>query len=300
MKQINNILVAADSLDGMDTALAKAAKIEHYTGANVWVAEAIYDTIAEEDPDRLPPEQQTRIIEALKAAERNGLRSLTEPYRSRIATLDDRVIWNKNAAEGLLRVQTEVHADLIIKPVSKHGFITDHLHKPLDWALMRGADCAVLVSQKGDWSNAERILAAIDVADKRHADLTREVLLTAATMAKTLDVELHVVTAFPSLGQTVNDLQVAMDYEGIKQDMRENRAAEIAQWVDDLDVGIAESHVLEGKPEFVIPQLARDLSASLTVLGTAARRGIKKLLIGNTAEDIIARLDGDILTVRAP
>ncbi len=210
------------------------------------------------------------------------------------------MIWNKNAAEGLLRVQTEVHADLIIKPVSKHGFITDHLHKPLDWALMRGADCAVLVSQKGDWSNAERILAAIDVADKRHADLTREVLLTAATMAKTLDVELHVVTAFPSLGQTVNDLQVAMDYEGIKQDMRENRAAEIAQWVDDLDVGIAESHVLEGKPEFVIPQLARDLSASLTVLGTAARRGIKKLLIGNTAEDIIARLDGDILTVRAP
>ena len=300
MKQIDNILVAGDSLDGMDTALAKAAKIEHYTGANVWVAEVIYDTIAEEDPDRLPPEEQTRLIEALKAAERNGIRALTEPYRTRIATLDDRVVWNKNAAEGLLRVHTEVHADLIVKPVSRHGFITDHLHTPLDWALMRSADCAVLVSKMADWSNAQRILAAVDVGDTRHADLTREILSTAATMAKILNVELHVVTAFPSLGQTVNDLQVAMDYEGIKQDMRENRTAEIARWLEALDIGIAESHVLEGKPEVVIPKLAHDLSATVTVLGTAARSGIKKLLIGNTAEDIIARLECDILTVREP
>jgi universal stress protein E len=300
MKQINNILVAGDSLDGMDAALTKAAKIEHYTGANVWVAQVIYDTIAEEDPDRLPPEQQTQLIEALKAAERNGLRRLTDPYRSRIATLDDRVIWNKSAAEGLLQVQAEVHADLIIKPVSRHGFITDHLHTPLDWALMRGAEGAVLVSKNADWSNPERVLAAIDVADTRHADLTREILQTAATMARTLDVKLHVVTAFPSLGQTVNDLQVAMDYEGIKEDMRENRTADIARWIEELDISIADTHVLEGKPELVIPQLARDLSATLTVLGTAARQGISKLLIGNTAEDIIARLDGDILTVREP
>lgn len=300
MKQIDSILVAGDSLDGMDTALAKAAKIEHYTGASVWVAEVIYDTIAEEDPERLPPEEQARLIEALKAAERNGLRALSEPYKTRIATLDDRVVWNKNAAEGLLRVHTEVHADLIIKTVSRHGFITDHLHTPLDWALMRSADCAVLISKEADWSNPERILAAIDVADARHVDLTREILVTAATMAKVLDVELHVVTAFPSLGQTVNDLQVAMDYEGIKQDMRENRTAEIERWIEKLDIDITESHVLEGKPELVIPQLAHDISATLTVLGTAARRGIKKLLIGNTAEDIIARLDCDILTVREP
>jgi universal stress protein E len=300
MKQINNILVAGDSLDGMEAAMAKAAKIEHYTGANVWVAVVIYDAIAEEDPDRLPPEQQSQLVEALKAAERNGLRQLTDPYRSRIATLDDRVVWNKNSAEGLLHVQTEVHADLIIKPISKHGFITDHLHTPLDWALMRGAQGAVLISKKSDWAKPQRVLAAIDVADTRHADLSREILLTAATMARTLDVELHVVTAFPSLGQTVNDLQVAMDYEGIKRDMRENRTAAIARWIEELDIGITDSHVLEGKPELVIPQLASDLAASLTVLGTAARQGIRKLLIGNTAEDIIARLDCDILTVREP
>jgi nucleotide-binding universal stress UspA family protein len=34
------------------------------------------------------------------------------------------------------------------------------------------------------------------------------------------------------------------------------------------------------------------------VLGTAARTGLKKLVIGNTAEDIIRHLGTDLLTVR--
>jgi nucleotide-binding universal stress UspA family protein len=50
----------------------------------------------------------------------------------------------------------------------------------------------------------------------------------------------------------------------------------------------------------VIPELANDLGATLTVLGTAARTGLSKLLIGNTAEDMIGRIRGDVVTVREP
>jgi nucleotide-binding universal stress UspA family protein len=37
----------------------------------------------------------------------------------------------------------------------------------------------------------------------------------------------------------------------------------------------------------------------LTVVGTAARTGLKKLLIGNTAESIVRDLSTDLLTIRA-
>lgn len=298
MKKIANILIVSDSLAGMDVALEKAAMIEHYSGADVCLAEVIYDSIADEPPELVSAEQQARLMEALKAAERNGLRNLAEPYSTRIATLETRVLWSRNALDGVLQAQAECSADLIVKPVSRHGGLTDYIHTPLDWAIMRAAPCAVLISKKPDWAQPQRVLAAIDVADKLHDGLTREILETATTLASILGTELHVVCAYPSFGQSVNDLQIAMDYEGIKHDMCENRLAGIQRWIDLLELDVTESHVLEGKPAVVIPDLANGLPATLTVLGTAARSGLKKLLLGNTAEDIIGRLHGDIVTVR--
>ena len=43
---------------------------------------------------------------------------------------------------------------------------------------------------------------------------------------------------------------------------------------------------------------ARELAATVTVMGTAARSGLGKLMLGNTAEDTLTRLEGDVLTVR--
>jgi universal stress protein E len=302
MKQITSILLASDSLAGMDVALEKAAMVEHFSGADVCVAEVIYDIIAEEPGAVLTAEQQARLIEALKAAERNGLRNLTDPFAGRIASLDSRVVWNKDSAEGVLQAQIECGADLIVKPVSKHGGLVDYIHTPLDWSLMRKAPCAVLISRKPDWGQPQMVLAAIDVADQHHDDLNTEILRTAATLAKILGTELHTVCAYPSLGQSVNDLQVAMDYEGIKQDMHASRLERIqrlaSELEQELELDITEHHVLEGKPANVIPDLANGLPATLTVVGTAARGGLKKLLLGNTAEDIIGRLNGDIVTVR--
>ena len=298
MRDIKNILIANDSMDGMHTALEKAAKIEHYCGADVHVVEVVYDAIAEESEEHLSNEERTRLIEALKAAERRGLQNLIEPFADRVASIETRVTWDREAARGLLKVQAETGAELLVKPVSKHGRIADYLHTPLDWALMREAPCAVLISKQPNWDQAKRVLAAVDVADKDHADLTREVLGTASTLAKLLDTELHLACAYPQLGQSVNDLQVATDFEGIKQDMRESRMKQADARIKELNLDVTQCHILEGKPANVISALANKLPATITVLGTSARKGLGKLFLGNTAEDIIDRTHGDIVTVR--
>lgn len=300
MQKISRIVVANDSLEGMDSALAKAAMIEHYTGAEVRALTTIYDTVAEEPAEVLSDEQRVQLIEALKAAERQGLRNLTGSYQGKVATLDAQVLWSKYPKDAILEAVKHAGAELLIKPVSEHHPLADYLHAPLDWTLMREAPCAVLVSRRATWGTPTCVLAAIDVTDVKHLALTREILTTAATLAGVLGVPLHLATAYPSLGQEVGDLQVAMDYAGIKADMRENRSKAVAHWIDSLKLNVAETHLLEGKPQVVIPELANDLEATLTVLGTAARTGLGKLIIGNTAEDTIARIRGDVVTVREP
>jgi universal stress protein E len=65
-----------------------------------------------------------------------------------------------------------------------------------------------------------------------------------------------------------------------------------------LRVEAREVHVIEGRPRQAIAALAGRIDAGLTVLGTAARTGLGKLLIGNTAEGIVSDLPTDLLTVR--
>ena len=289
------ILIANDSLQGIDIALDKAATIEHFSGAAIEVAEVIYDTIAEEPEAVLPRPQQAILIEGLKAAERNGLRMLIEPHQNRVADLSCSVLWNKQSAKGLLGALDGV--DLLIKPMSQHKALLDRLQAPLDWALMRSAPCPVLIS-KQPWPVTRHVVAALDTADTAHTALNRVILVHADQIARILGGDLHVVSGYPSLGQTVNELQVAMDYAGIKKDMRESRQKFLNILIEEVGASVSRIHLLEGRARDIIPQMANELGAAVTVLGTAARRGLSQFIIGNTAEAIIGALNGDVVTVR--
>lgn len=297
MPVFKKVMIANDKLDGLDLALPKAAMIEHYSGASIHVIEVIYDTVAEEPAKILPPAEQANLIEGLKAAERNGLKRLIAPYEGRVAEIEARVVWHKGAADGILGELDDV--DFLIKPISRHQGLIDRLHAPLDWALTRSAPCPVLIS-KNDWINTNVVLAALDAGDESHQKLNSAILATAASLSKILGCDLQVVSAYPSLGQSVNELQVAMDYDGIKADMRETRQTLIDALITELAAPVSEIHLLEGHARDAIPELANDMGAVLTVLGTAARRGLSQLILGNTAEAIIGSLEGDLVTVRDP
>jgi universal stress protein E len=299
-ERLRRVMVANDSQDGMERALEKAAQIAHHSGAEVMVLETIYDRIAEEPAEILPRHEQARLMEALKAAERVALHRLVEPLAARRAAVETRLVWAKNAAEAITGAAAEWKADLLIKPVCVHHRIADYFHTPLDWALTRDASCAVLISKGMPWTPPRPVLAAVDVADDSHHALSGEVLRTGALLAHMLGTKLHVATAYPDLGQSVNELQVATDFAGIKADMWRSRRNRLVAMLDELGLAASEIHVLEGKPAKVIPVLEHDLDPALTVLGTAARRGLTKLVIGNTAEDLVGRLQADLVTVREP
>lgn len=293
-------MVANDSLDGMQEALEKAALIEHYSGVEVLVLATAYDSVAEEPAEILPRHEQARLIEAMKAAERVALHRLVEPFADRMAAVEARLLWAKDAAEAIIDTAAQWGAELLIKPVSQHHPIADYFHTPLDWSLTRSAPCGVLVSKGSTWTPPGPVLAAVDVADAAHPALSREVLRSGGLLARVLGTDLHVVTAYPDLGQRVDELQVAFDFAGIKADMWANRRNALAVMLDELGLTAHEIHVLEGKPATAIPRLEAELQPAVTVLGTAARRGISRLVIGNTAENLLGRLRGDLMTVREP
>jgi universal stress protein E len=297
---LRRLMVANDSRDALAAALDKAARIEQASGAEILIVETFYDPIADEPAETLPREERDRLVASLRDAEQEALTTAIAPLRERVAALDCRLIWARDADASIVDAATEWRAQLLIKPVSEHHPVADFFHTPLDWALMRHAPCAVLISKASSWAASGRVLAAVDAGDEGHAALNREILRRAAALAAILGAELHVATAYPDLGQSPGELQVADDFAGIKADMRESRRRTLSGMLEELQIAAAEMHFLEGRPGTLIPGLARRLQATLTVLGTAARRGVAKLVIGNTAEDLIGRLESDLVTVREP
>jgi universal stress protein E len=80
--------------------------------------------------------------------------------------------------------------------------------------------------------------------------------------------------------------------------MRAAREQAAGETLGKLEINANELHVIEGKPAMTVANLANRLDVTVAVLGTSARTGFKKLLLGNTAEAMIGRLKQDILTVR--
>ena len=56
--------------------------------------------------------------------------------------------------------------------------------------------------------------------------------------------------------------------------------------------------MLEGPADVVIPQVAHQLDAAVTVIGTVARTGLSGALICNTAEVILDALESDVLVLK--
>lgn len=295
MADYSKIFVMNDSIEGLAEALEKAALIEHYSGAEVTVLETTWDHVEEESLDKAT---KANLIAALVAAERKGLRDLMAPYQDRIACLEARVRWSKRPAEVMLEELHSERADFAIKPIGAHCGVRDYLYTPLDWQLLRDAPYPILISRAERWTTRGIVLAAVDAGDAKHSVLSNHVLRSAARIAEVLDATLHCVCVYPNLAQYINAPYSGSACDRVRAELRAARSEALCRLMSSALVNDAKVHLLEGSPARQIQGLATSLKPTVLVVGTSARRGFKKWVIGNTAEDILMHVDCDVMTVR--
>ena len=166
---------------------------------------------------------------------------------------------------------------------------------PRDWKLLRNTPCPVLlVKHDHHWAHG-RILAAVNTTTHNPALRANNqgILMLAGFIARALDVPLHAVIATPPAMQGAEPEMQSQ----VLIDQRAQRCAE--KVLSDMNLMVDQLHIGEGPPEHWIPQVSKEIDASLVVIGTHARRGMSAALLGNTAERILDRLNTDILVLRA-
>jgi len=224
-----------------------------------------------------------RTAQALAQLQAAGL-AVTQRARQRDDLLTDLVLSAR-----------ELECGLLIKTPDRPRGLADALLTPRDGKLLRYAPCPVLMVKQPDSWLRRPVLAALDAApgDVAHGELNRKILRLAALIASLSDSPLELVSAYPAPMQAGDPLHQSGER------LADRYRAQLEQLCREADLVAAALHIDAGPAETLIPRLARERDAGLVVLGSVARRGLRAVLMGgNTAEAILERLPGDVLTVQ--
>ena len=286
-----------DSLVAVDTALQMVDDPSH-----VHVVHVIYEGVADlgiaaiEDSTKL----KTFILQAAEAELEDEL----EKARGRFKHLESATLWNPRTWEAVLHAAENAEADLIIRATGEQESIGDRVasvvRTPDEWNLLRHATVPVMLVKAAAWPENPVVVCSLDVFDDSHAGLNRSVLTDARQLADLMGADLDLVYAYPLFEPWVGELGAIKSYAEIKAAVEEEARERADALAADAGITYRHLHLEEGQTAPVLAKLVEDAEASLLVLGTHAREGVRGVLLGNTSERILHAVDCDVVTVHAP
>lgn len=184
--------------------------------------------------------------------------------------------------------------DLVIKT----GNRTESLfHTPLDYQLVRELKCPVMISTLQKWRAKHRVMVTIDINSKNANQIALNIkaLKWASDWAACHECELHVAFCI-DIPKAMSELDIISKDEVLAKQEKEV-TEKLKAFLDEHDVTCNSISVDAGNPSRVLPSLANSLKADLVVLGSVGRKGVKGILLGNTAEKVMSKLRTDLAVV---
>ncbi|MGF1909279.1 universal stress protein [Vibrio kasasachensis] len=179
--------------------------------------------------------------------------------------------------------------------------------KALDMKLLRKSPCAIWLNRPSPKAHAKkRVAVAIDPTAKspEEKQLTLHLLQTSRSIADGCDSQLHVISCWEyELEKYLRDHSwIQVDDERLNAEIESARSYHM----EALDSLIIESgisgditiHHINGRADDEIPLCVAELEIDILTMGTIARTGIKGLIMGNTAENILQSVQCSLVALK--
>jgi universal stress protein E len=295
MDRSNNIVVVVNRSSDAGYVLQKAAAIAKASpgGSAVHVVRVIYEDFL--DQAGLDQEHSHQLKLYLMQAEEEFLVDLVEDYKSEFDDIETATLWNKRVSDAVLGVVDTFAADLVIKsadPESAH-----FPRHPDDWNLLRQATCPVFLMKPEAWPDAPVILSAVNVTDIEHAEMNQRIITAGSLLSQAFNGPLHVVNALPQTNPLLMRAEPGLDLARLETELAAEIGKHVGELVEAANAECAELHQDSGPPAHVVKNVADKANASVVVVGTAGRKGVSGMIIGNTSETLLHTLHQDLLVL---
>jgi len=208
--------------------------------------------------------------------------------------------WDYPVYEAIIRRARQIQADLIVaeRHVGKH--IVPGLLHLTDWELLRLSPVPVLLVKTAGSYQRPTILAAIDPAHtfSKPAKLDAEILQASSLFATALRGTTHAVHAYIQVPAVPSRRVTADTIKAIAAQAAEEAQGRFEQALAKSGIPRKHRHLVGRHPIDAIEQTAREIDSDIVVMGAISRSGLKRLMIGNTAESVLDSLTCDLLIVK--
>jgi universal stress protein E len=289
----NTILVVVDLTAGAhQPAVARAAWLARQGGARLELFACDFD------PD-LDSGHVTRVAanagprERLLSQRRSQLEELAAPLREQGLTVTVDVVWDHPFEAAIVKKAAVHDYWLVAKDAHHHNLIQRTLLTNVDWHLIRTCPAPLLLVKDRQLSAEPNVLAAVDPVNEhdKPAALDDRIFTFAADLARALRGHLHVMHAYAT------PLGAELPPDVLDVIAQEHRAA-MAKFLDTHAVLGGQSHLYQGLAHDSLLKAAAEHGADFVVMGAIARRGLKRLFIGSTAERVLDRLPCDLVIIK--
>jgi nucleotide-binding universal stress UspA family protein len=272
--------VCTDGSPDSEGAITAALQLAKTSGSKIFILEVIFFLAGYElqSPDALvPPMLNLNLMQAQETAVRERLERRKAEAAKQGVTLETRTRTSSSAYEGIMQEAEELQPDLII--MGRHGYtgLTRLLMGSVTARIIGHSKCHVLVVPQGASLNFQRLLVACDGSPFSEAAWV-EALTLAQTMASAM-IAVSVAADerdIPGATKVVRTLELDAEKHGIPLD----------------------TLIPMGRPDENIVKAANFKQASLIIVGSHGRTGLKRLLMGSVAERVIGHAPCPVLVVK--
>ena len=174
-----------------------------------------------------------------------------------------------------------------------------------DWQLIRKLDYPLWLVKPADLIENPVVIAAVDPMHPHDdkGDCTQSIIDLAKSITEKFGARLVLLHTYERL-EEVNEYAklefkpLRVPVAELEKKMREEHRRELDVLADANNIDAQAVRQLPGRTREILPSFARAENASLVIMGAVARTGLKRRIIGSTAEHVLDHVPCDILIAR--
>lgn len=283
LKPLTSVVVATDFSPGAQVAFERALRLPLHPKAKVTLVNVIPDDI----PGKLQKQanlEAMRQLEKLVAREKPLVIELgLSPSQIRFEVLEG------SPAKQLSKRAKALEAEVIVLGRTGRRKVAEFIMGSTAQRVVREAQLPVLVVQSGltpQWSN---VVTGLELDSK-----STELLELSAQLAPDATIVAFHASQVPFEEFVTLEGPTIVTY---RDEFVEEATKTLKSVVKKSGV-IATPRVRMGDPRVLLLEEAKSMKAGLVVVGTHARKGLKRLFLGSVAEWVLGHATGDVLVSR--
>lgn len=298
MKRFTKILASLSTQSDDRSALQHASLLAEHNKASLTLVSVVPDLPWHA---RLAMKNQDDYYQSALSEELHRLEQFAEPIKARGVRVTFKALRGQSSVEIIREVQRNGH-DLVVRANKGDSSKRSGFFGATSLQLMRKCPCPVWIVKQGCKPVFQRVLGSLDLAhDEVHVSLDREIIELARSIAEREGGKCEFTHVWDVYGEQMLRPRMSDDeWEQLTERTKSEVLLKFRETFADcqLDPDSDDVHLVRGEPARAIPKFVEDHDVDLLIMGTVGRSGLSGMIMGNTAEMILDRVQCPVLALK--